>query len=137
MRFFVNYVYTLSKLVIYTFTFRYSLTSRTFKSQIFCGMHRISYGLKILFFPIQHSVHSLFLRGERVRGGGGGGGGWSSYPIFKKGHGLTGPHFLEGGCWERVGVFFQGGLQFLHQKKLKSDIFDDKKDYKRKFFSLS
>ena len=30
MTFFVNYIYTLSKLVIYTFTFRYSLASRAF-----------------------------------------------------------------------------------------------------------
>ena len=109
MRFFVNYIYTLSELVIYTFTFRYNLSSRTFKSQIFCGMHRISNGLKILFFPIPHSVHSLFLLGGR-----GGGVGEAPTQFSKRGHGLTGPQFLEGGCWERVGGFFQGGLQFLH-----------------------
>ena len=83
MRFFVNYIYTLSKLVIYTFTFRYNLTSRAFKSQIFCGMHRISNGLKISFFLIQHSVHSLFLLGGR---GGGGVAGWVKLlPNFQKG----------------------------------------------------
>ena len=40
----------------------------------------------------------------------------SSYQIFKEG-GLTGPQFLEVGCWERVDELFRGGggggLQFL------------------------
>ena len=36
---------------------------------------------------------------------------------MKWGRGLAGPEFLEGGCWERGGNFFQaGGLQFLQQK---------------------
>ena len=29
---------------------------------------------------------------------------------------LTGPQFLEGGCWERGVTFFRGGGQFLHKK---------------------
>ena len=49
--------------------------------------------------------------------------GWTSYQIFKEG-GLTGPQFLEEGCWERGGDFFSGfredvgggGLQFLDKK---------------------
>ena len=32
---------------------------------------------------------------------------------------------LEGGCWERGGDFFRGGLQL--KKKLKFEIFNDKK----------
>ena len=28
---------------------------------------------------------------------------------MKWGRGLAGPEFLEGGCWERGGDFFQGG----------------------------
>ena len=30
----------------------------------------------------------------------------------KKGGGLTGSQFLEEGCWERGGDFFQGGCSF-------------------------
>ena len=41
----------------------------------------------------------------------------TSYQIFKKG-GLTGPQFLQGGCWERGGDFFQRGeMQFVEKKK--------------------
>ena len=41
----------------------------------------------------------------------------TSYQIFKKG-GLTGPQFLQGGCWERGGDFFQRGeVQFVEKKK--------------------
>ena len=58
-------------------------------------------------------------------------GGWTSYQIFKKrGGGLIGPQFLEGGCWERGGVtFFRGGggCNFLTKNKIKSGIFYDKK----------
>ena len=40
----------------------------------------------------------------------------TSYQIFKKG-GLTGPQFLQGGCWERGGDFFQRGeMQFVEKK---------------------
>ena len=56
--------------------------------------------------------------------------GWGVQPPtkFSKRRGLTGTQLLEGGCWERGGDFFQGGLQFSHKKsKLKSDIFSDKK----------
>ena len=38
-----------------------------------------------------------------------GGGGWTSYQIFKKGRGLTGPLFLEVGWWERGTWSFRGG----------------------------
>ena len=42
--------------------------------------------------------------------------------------GLTGPQLLEGGCWEIGGHFFrgEGGCNF-HIKKIKSEIFNDKK----------
>ena len=52
-------------------------------------------------------------------------GGWTSNEIFKKG-GLTGPQFLEGGCWERGGLLGGGALQFSDKNKLKSEIFNDK-----------
>ena len=56
-------------------------------------------------------------------------GGWGAEPPtkFSKRGGLTGK---EGDN------FFQGGLQFL-QKKLKSEIFNHKKVYNQKYFSLS
>ena len=38
------------------------------------------------------------------------------WKIFKKGRGLTGSQFLEEGCGERRGDFFQGVLQFLLKK---------------------
>ena len=62
----------------------------------------------------------------------------SLQPNFqKKGRGLTGPQLLEGGCWERGGVtFFRVGCNF-YKKKLKSEIFNGKKVYKQKYFSLS
>ena len=44
-------------------------------------------------------------------------GGSVSYQIFKKGGGgLTGSQFLEGGCWERGGDFFQGVAVFTKKK---------------------
>ena len=48
---------------------------------------------------------------------------------FSKRGGLTGPQLLEGSCWERGGDFFQegAGVQFSRKKKLKSEIFSDKK----------
>ena len=104
------FIYTISKLVIYTFSFWYSLVSRAFKSQIFYGMHRISNGFKILlspmgnsFFPIQHSVHPPLPPSFLLEGG------LKLLPNFQ---------FLEGGCWERGGNFFQsrGGCNFYKWK---------------------
>ena len=40
---------------------------------------------------------------------------------------LTGPQFLEEGCWERGGDFFQGGCNFYIKNELRSEIFDNKK----------
>ena len=48
--------------------------------------------------------------------------------------GLTGPQLLEGVAG-RGGDFFQGGIQLSHNK-LKSEIFNDSKSYKQKYFSL-
>ena len=53
---------------------------------------------------------------------------------FSKRKGLTGPQFLEGGCWEKVCVTFFRGLQFLHLDKSESEIFNDKKVQKPKMF---
>ena len=56
-----------------------------------------------------HSLHPLppFLLG-----------GMNFLPNLPKGRGLTGPQFLDLGCWESGGggELFQGGLQFLHKK---------------------
>ena len=55
--------------------------------------------------------------------------GLSLQPNFQKGGGgLTGPQFLEEGCWERGSGFFMGGggVQFSHKNKLKSEISNDK-----------
>ena len=52
-------------------------------------------------------------------------------PNFQKGEGGLNRIliFLEGGCWERRGDFFQGGggVQFYIKNKLKSEIFNDEK----------
>ena len=66
-----------------------------------------------------------------LQGGGGGGWGLSLQLNFQKGEasGLTGPQLLEGGCWERGGLLFSGGGCNCHIKnKLKSEIFNDKKN---------
>ena len=52
-------------------------------------------------------------------------------PNFQKKGGLTGPQLLEGGCWEGGGDFFQGDWNF-HTKKIKCEIFNDKKVYRPK-----
>ena len=59
----------------------------------------------------------------------GGEGGLSLLPNFQKGGDLTGPPFLEGGCWEGGGDFFQGGgdCNFSTKNKLKSEMFNEKK----------
>ena len=57
---------------------------------------------------------------------------------FCKSGGLTGPQLLEVNCWEKGGDFFQGeGCNFHIKNKLKSEIFNVKKVYKQKYFSLS
>ena len=68
------------------------------------------------------------------------GGGLKLQPNFRKGGGggLTGPQLLEGIAGKERGEFFQGEeLLFSQKKKLKSEIFNDKKVYKQKYFSLS
>ena len=63
--------------------------------------------------------------------------GWGGLNLlnFQKG-GYGRASTLRGGCWKRRGNFFQGVLQFL-QKKIKFEIFNDKKISKQKYFSLS
>ena len=65
-----------------------------------------------------HSVHPLPLSA--------GGGGVEPPTKFSKRGGLPGHQFLEGGCWEREGDFFQGGCN-LYINKIKSKIFNDTK----------
>ena len=55
---------------------------------------------------------------------------------FSKRRCLIGPQLLEGVAGKEEGTFFKWGLQFSH-KKLKSGVFNDKKVYKQKYFSLS
>ena len=50
---------------------------------------------------------------------------------------MTGPQLLEGVCWGRGGDFIQGGVQFSHKNKSKSEMFNSKKVYEQKYFSLS
>ena len=58
----------------------------------------------------------------------GGGGGGGELPTKFQKRGLTGLQFLEGGCWERGGDFFQGRVcNFSMRSKLKSGIFNEKK----------
>ena len=66
----------------------------------------------------------------------GAGVGVESLTKFSKRGGLSGSQFLEGGYWERGGDFFQGGCSFNIKNKLKSEIFNDKKVYKQKCFSV-
>ena len=48
---------------------------------------------------------------------------------------MTGSQVLEESCREKEGKFFQGkGLQFLHKKKLKSEIFNDKESLSTKMY---
>ena len=54
----------------------------------------------------------------------------SPQPNFQKkeGGGLTRPSLLEGVAGKEEVIFFRGrGLQFSHKKKLKFEIFNDKK----------
>ena len=53
-------------------------------------LQREGTAMDTVFTP--HSGHPPFLQG-----------GLSLQPNFQKGGGLTGPQFLEGGCWERRG----------------------------------
>ena len=56
---------------------------------------------------------------------------------FSKKEGVfAGSQFLVGAAWKEEGDFFSGGLQFFNNK-LKSEIFNGKKVYKQKCFSLS
>ena len=70
-----------------------------------------------------HSVHPSFCRD-----------GLSLQPNFQKGgHDKTST--FRGGCWERWGDFFQGaGWNFHITNKVKSEIFNDKKVFKQKYF---
>ena len=54
---------------------------------------------------------------------------------FSKRGGLTGSQLQEGGCWTRGDNFFQEGLQFLLKNKLKSELFNGKKSFSKKYFS--
>ena len=64
-------------------------------------------------------------------------GGWTSNQILKK-RGLNRTSTFRGGLLGKTGVtFFRGGCNFHMKNKLKSKIFNDKKVYKQKYFSLS
>ena len=55
---------------------------------------------------------------------------------FSKRECLTGPPLLVGVTGKEGSDFFQGDCAFHIKNKLKSEIFDDKKGYKQKSFSL-
>ena len=71
-----------------------------------------------------HSVHLLFLQGS-----------WASNQIKKRG-GLTRPQRLEEVAGKEGDDFFPGRGVHLSYNKLKSEISNDKKSYKQKYFSL-
>ena len=50
-------------------------------------------------------------------------------PIFKKGGGLTGSHYLEGFVGKEGGDFFRRGCSFYIKTELKSEIFNNKKKF--------
>ena len=56
--------------------------------------------------------------------------GWASYQIFKKGGQLDRVSILRGGAKKR------GGRWRFYIKKLESEIFNYKKDYEQKVFSV-
>ena len=62
-------------------------------------------------------------------------GGLNFQPNFQKGRGGLGrtSTFREG-CWERVDDFFHGGDAIFTHKKLKSEIFNNKKSLQAKLF---
>ena len=62
--------------------------------------------------------------------------GWTSCQIFKKGS-LIGLQLWEGVAGKEGGNLFQGGYNFYEKNKLKSEIFNEKKVCKQKYFSLS
>ena len=57
---------------------------------------------------------------------------YSVYPLLSAGGGggriLGMISILEKGCWERGGHLFQGDFSFFLKNKLKSEIFNDKKN---------
>ena len=58
-------------------------------------------------------------------------GGLSLQPNFQKGGGdLTGPQLLDKTAGKEGSDIFQGWLQFSHKNKLKSEMFNDEKNYK-------
>ena len=66
---------------------------------------------------------------------GGKGGGVQPPTKFSKRGGLDRTSTSGGGCWERGGVtFFRGGGCNFHIKKLKSEVFNDKKSLLAKIF---
>ena len=78
---------------------------------------------------VVHSVNALFSAGEI-----------EPSSKFSKRGGLTGSHFLDGGCWERGGGWLfsgGGGCSFYIKRELKSKIFNNKKVHKQKCFCLS
>ena len=61
-------------------------------------------------------------------GGGGGRGGLNLLPNFQKGGGLAGSQFLEGVAGKEGSPFSgEGAFRFYRKKKLKTEIFNNKK----------
>ena len=61
-------------------------------------------------------------------------GGLNFQPNFQKGGGLGMTSTFREGCWERVDDFFHGGDAIFTHKKLKSEIFNNKKSLQAKIF---
>ena len=113
---------------LYGIQCRYELGS---KSYIFMENDRII-SLTNLFqhlLSVQIYLIEKLNLGDLWGGGGGGGdGGWASDQIFKKGD-LDKISVFRGGCSKKGEWVFSGGCSFHIKNKLKSEIFNDKKNF--------
>ena len=75
---------------------------------------------------VDHSAHTPTHTHPFLLGREGGGGGVEPLTKQRAGGDLTKSQYLEGGCRERGGDFFQRGVQFYIKNKLKSEIVNDK-----------
>ena len=123
-------------------TIFFTIFDKTFSVKCFCSVtHKFLWNLALCKVSEKGTTHFEFIQQAKHRSSSNIYilctphplllGGWASYQIFKKkGGGLIGPQFLEGGCWERGGGWISlggGSCNFLTKNKIKSGIFYDKK----------
>ena len=78
---------------------------------------------------IQADAHTVTVHPPLCAWGGG-----EPLTKFSKREELYRISIFRGGCWERGGDVFQGGLQLFIKNKLNCEIFTDKRNYKQRFF---